>query len=1572
MKYNFKKKLTAVLSATLAAVLFVSAPASALEWSGSAGGGTGGGDVATNNNYTVADTSNTACGYRFTLVDYTGDERVDSIDVACSSYHNVSNAQWAYRFARRKGKIYLKNHMSDNTIWRTEECWINTDTNFIGVTLPTDTRKIQATVMVYENFDKICQALGLSNGADDLKNGDKILVEPLFAMTLKGQRHVLTVTELGIWGGAEFGWDKGNKSTSVSGSYGFIANYTNCCWPSGLYNTDTTFWYAGWDAWGDGNNTWQRLLTFRQMVEGGFGVAFAYDNKENPIPTVNVYPTGVTFWNQSEWGNEIPSDSLTEGETYWPRFTYYNDGEKEVKVHIRAWDYTHNHYAYGGDDGFVDVTIPAYSEYTYNGAYPITINKDLYMGYDYQKFSYYDYDENLLCFSSQIGIIDDSVVDGNGDDDINKYSYHFYPKTPSAMLDLNDKENKNSSWIQQAIMNGVLFSGEEVQGTAVYKNMSSFDIKTNSTFIGKIKETLEEIFNIFKSNDSYCASGNQFVHSSNGFRVKNTSKNDTKNLNLYAAAGEKSIMATKGESLENRITKIFNEEYFFENKTENGVTQEWDNENRILTLNGTFENTGDNTGFGFPFKVYRGDRYEMTYTYIGGSITGGNNVEIGLDVYKENRSDVMQNRNFKAMSLPGYNGVANSEHCILTVNNDGNDGNGLIFRTYSSGDGTATFNNYKVKIELKKIENVNSDSKTYTILPTDVETESIGLYDADTNELISENEKLKSGRRVYTKTVYKNNTETSVPVTINTNNNNGDISYNLIGKETEISNKDTKFSVKFLNSEPAKNKGISIDNETQTLTINNKTEGISGYESQISENIPINIQKGKTYEIKLTKINGSVVSAAGADNGSSVVLDFVKKSDDYNRHYIDARLPGLNGMNDTVTYTLTATEYDVISKENAAKLTLYISDKDVLYFDNYQIKIEVREISEKEEYEIEDCNDKTFFKNTTQNGVTQQWDNNSRILTLNGDFTGGDITDMYGFCIPVYNGDKFRIDLTYISGTAETEKENYACVALDAAWGCLDWLKTDTTNARIYGDASLPCVAGVTAKTTSRVLTVDIPNKEGWMTNNLSGLVCHLYADRNITFRDYKVKVEITKLTKKELPGDECYEVSTLTSDKTKSQNSFVLGAKQSVMLTSDVFEVSAVKDNNLTVTGSIYLKSMFESKNTEYEYNEENNEKSVKYIIETPFKPSVIQANSNYRRGITVITSFEIINDSLRDFGTTKDISVSGPLKARLLIYDNEEMEGTPIADIYCDYCVPKNGEKTLVWFEWKVPTGSPDNLYAKMLCDSENNYSSATFVDNGNNSKSVNVKFSVVTPEVLNTPDTTFAKRSPYWFDISNISKPSDSGLDYYGGTDHSETLSWSYYLAENDNLVKKTDTATLMGAAVNLIPDGTDSAFVDFSFTWSIKSGYGFKIETEFKENKNSTYPQSGYMLFPEFLKGMATSDKEDEFGRYVENYTNTSLNRVGFKSVNGKRPVGGGKYGTYATLDFLDNSLVLPINDSSHTETHFIPIWYPDSTYYTTCYIADAWTPGGMLSKRITSTPLHIKGSMYDDYIICMGK
>ena len=45
---------------------------------------------------------------------------------------------------------------------------------------------------------------------------------------------------------------------------------------------------------------------------------------------------------------------------------------------------------------------------------------------------------------------------------------------------------------------------------------------------------------------------------------------------------------------------------------------------------------------------------------------------------------------------------------------------------------------------------------------------------------------------------------------------------------------------------------------------------------------------------------------------------------------------------------------------------------------------------------------------------------------------------------------------------------------------------------------------------------------------------------------------------------------------------------------------------------------------------------------------------------------------------------------------------------------------------------------------------------------------------------------------------------------------------------------------------------------------------------------------------------------------------------------------------------------------------MPLWYPDTNYRVQAYVADIWTPAGMMSGYMNSDPIVISKSAYDDW------
>ena len=59
------------------------------------------------------------------------------------------------------------------------------------------------------------------------QNAWAVLIEPIFALKIENVVHVMTVTEIGVYGTAKFGSGSNGGSSSNSNTWGFISNYTS-------------------------------------------------------------------------------------------------------------------------------------------------------------------------------------------------------------------------------------------------------------------------------------------------------------------------------------------------------------------------------------------------------------------------------------------------------------------------------------------------------------------------------------------------------------------------------------------------------------------------------------------------------------------------------------------------------------------------------------------------------------------------------------------------------------------------------------------------------------------------------------------------------------------------------------------------------------------------------------------------------------------------------------------------------------------------------------------------------------------------------------------------------------------------------------------------------------------------------------------------------------------------------------------------------------------------------------------------------------------------------------------------
>ncbi|MCR5635560.1 MAG: hypothetical protein K6F76_00035 [Clostridiales bacterium] len=282
MKNYIKTVAFIIVLATLFSCFCVSA--NSLSWDGSSAGGGGGGEEAASNGYAIRYTeiNENLLGYRFSAVDKSGANKVaKSIDVFRDTYYGNYEYSYAYKFSKKYNKKQLINSQSGNysTTQNSTNCYKETSMGF-ATALPV-TSGMSKWQNNTTNLNKVLSKLGIGS-ITNLKNGDKIIVEPLYDVRLESVYHALTVTEIAIYGKHILGASSNGGSSGNSESWGFIAEYTNKHYPNSLYTPD------GQGLW-TGVSKATSQLTFYNMINKGYGAGIAYtETKPDFTPALTV------------------------------------------------------------------------------------------------------------------------------------------------------------------------------------------------------------------------------------------------------------------------------------------------------------------------------------------------------------------------------------------------------------------------------------------------------------------------------------------------------------------------------------------------------------------------------------------------------------------------------------------------------------------------------------------------------------------------------------------------------------------------------------------------------------------------------------------------------------------------------------------------------------------------------------------------------------------------------------------------------------------------------------------------------------------------------------------------------------------------------------------------------------------------------------------------------------------------------------------------------------------------------------------------------------------------------------
>ena len=305
------------------------------------------------------------------------------------------------------------------------------------------------------------------------------------------------------------------------------------------------------------------------------------------------------------------------------------------------------------------------------------------------------------------------------------------------------------------------------------------------------------------------------------------------------------------------------------------------------------------------------------------------------------------------------------------------------------------------------------------------------------------------------------------------------------------------------------------------------------------------------------------------------------------------------------------------------------------------------------------------------------------------------------------------------------------------------------------------------------------------------------------------------------------------------------------------------------------------------------------------------ILPNASYRENTTVISSFNVYNDSDSDVLLNTEYDVSF-----LAYYYSGGSKITLSSQIWNDCVVPANNSN-LVYFKWNVPDGlEGKTVYCEASINGNENEKNKS-----NNSDSFSVLI-LGTPQ--SQPDNTYYGDAPSAFGV--VSAPPEAN----------PTIKWKQWVPANGSLVEIEYQAQIEYDVV-LSPHSSVTTAIFKNGDWHIKSGYGVTLSVTATADSSATAlaytePQIAYATFPEFKYSSAD--------------------------------------GYFATLEKRDGVFAFIETPYSNTgaPVHFIPIWYPDGDYIVSVTISDCWTPMGMLSLVVNTDNVAVDGTMYDDFSV----
>ena len=378
---------------------------------------------------------------------------------------------------------------------------------------------------------------------------------------------------------------------------------------------------------------------------------------------------------------------------------------------------------------------------------------------------------------------------------------------------------------------------------------------------------------------------------------------------------------------------------------------------------------------------------------------------------------------------------------------------------------------------------------------------------------------------------------------------------------------------------------------------------------------------------------------------------------------------------------------------------------------------------------------------------------------------------------------------------------------------------------------------------------------------------------------------------------------------------------------TSMNYDANSGKTHSLTInagsevgTHEFTVRINWANRSTEVKAS--NNETEAAELVIKGKQDLTIEAiapNSDYRAGVTVVTSYRIINK------TSHDILPKDKNTVTFEAYYYNGASKVVISSQAWEEAVVPGGEDNLVYFKWTVPEGfEGKTVYCTATVNADLTVEEASTANNTDT-----LIRTIAAKSSSQTPDTQFEKTKPDGYTIPSAPSAVNG------------SATWSMWVYENGTFVRKDFGISLSAtASAQPDPDCPSAEYVDGY--WRMGSGYGIYIGVvpKFVANGTAILPdstaytsaQQGFAMFPEFDYSTATN--------YYRTLTAT-----------------GNKW------HFVPN----PYADGQEP-FHFTPLWFPNGDYTVAITLTDVWTPAGMISCTANTNTIKIVNSAYDDWYV----